>query len=165
MDWVNAIRAKVRAGAKPPGEFTDLNYILHDMRLFKSEAEVKAMAAAAELGAKAHVRAMQSCKPGVFEYQLEAEILHEFAMQGARFPAYNTIVGGGKNACVLHYIENNETLNDGDLVLIDAGCELDHYASDITRTFPVNGKFSEPQKALYELVLAAQEAALAEVYR
>jgi Xaa-Pro aminopeptidase len=163
MTWVNRIRAKVRAGAAPPGEFLDLNHYLHDMRLFKSPDELRLMERSGEIAAQAHVRAMQFCRPGVYEYQLEAEILHEFAMHGARFPAYNTIVGGGANGCILHYIDNNQPLKDGDLVLIDAGCEYEYYASDITRTFPVNGKFSPEQKALYELVLDAQAAAIAAV--
>jgi Xaa-Pro aminopeptidase len=161
MDWVNTIRAKVRSGATPPGEFLDLSHFLNDMRLFKSAAELRVMKEAGEISARAHVRAMKTCKPGVMEYQLEAEILHEFHMNGARFPAYNSIVGGGKNGCILHYIENSAPLKNGDLVLIDAGCELDYYAADITRTFPVNGKFSPEQKALYEICLHAQLAAIA----
>lgn len=164
MGWVNCIREKARSGATPPGEFLDLNHFLHDLRLFKSAAEVRAMAKSADIAAAAHCRAMQVCKPGVFEYQLEAEILHHFAMNGARHPAYSTIVGGGANACILHYIENSKALRDGDLVLIDAGCEWEYYASDITRTFPVGGVFSKEQKALYEVVLAAQEAAIKQVY-
>jgi Xaa-Pro aminopeptidase len=163
MTWINRIRAKVRSGAIPPGEFLDLNHFLHDLRLFKSAAELRLMAEAGRIAAEAHCRAMSLCKPEVFEYQLEAEILHEFARQGARFPAYNTIVGGGANGCILHYIENDQPLKDGDLVLIDAGCEYQFYASDITRTFPVNGVFSQPQKALYELVLQAQADAIAQV--
>lgn len=160
MGWVNHIRSKVRSGAVPPGEFIDLNHLLHNLRLFKSPAEQAVMAASCELAARAHVRAMQVCKPGLFEYQLEAEILHEFAMGGAPSPAYNTIVGGGANACVLHYINNNCPLKDGDLVLIDAGCEYQGYAADITRTFPVSGRFSAEQRALYDLVLDAQLAAI-----
>ncbi len=160
MDWVNRIRAKVRAGAHPPGEFLDLDHFLHDMRLYKSAAEIRVMTTAAEISARAHKRAMQVCKPGMFEYELEAEIQHECAKSGARFQAYNSIVGGGKNACILHYIENTDKLRDGDLVLIDAGCEYEGYASDITRTFPVSGKFSSEQKAVYEVVLEAQAAAL-----
>ncbi|GAA5315823.1 MAG: Xaa-Pro aminopeptidase [Candidatus Pelagadaptatus aseana] len=163
MSWVNAIRAKVRSGATPPGEFLDLDHFLHDMRLYKSAAEIKIMREAGEISARAHSRAMRFCRPGAYEYQLEAEILHEFAMSGARFAAYSTIVGGGDNACVLHYIDNTQKLAKGDLVLIDAGCELHHYAADITRTFPVSGKFSKEQKALYELTLKAQEAAIAEI--
>lgn len=161
MDWVNTIRAKVRSGATPPGEFLDLSHYLNDMRLFKSAAELRVMKEAGEISARAHVRAMKACRPGVMEYQLEAEILHEFHMSGARFPAYNSIVGGGKNGCILHYIENSAPLKNGDLVLIDAGCELDYYAADITRTFPVNGKFSPEQKALYEICLQAQLEAIA----
>ena len=162
MDWVNTIRAKVRSGATPPGEFLDLSHFLNDMRLFKSAAELRVMKEAGEISARAHVRAMKASKPGMLEYQLEAEILHEFHMSGARFPAYNSIVGGGKNGCILHYIENSAPLKNGDLVLIDAGCELDCYAADITRTFPVNGKFSPEQKALYDICLHAQLAAIAE---
>ncbi|MGV8835646.1 Xaa-Pro aminopeptidase [Cellvibrio sp.] len=162
MDWVNTIRAKVRSGATPPGEFLDLSHFLNDMRLFKSAAELRVMKEAGEISARAHVRAMKASKAGVMEYQLEAEILHEFQMSGARFPAYNTIVGGGKNGCILHYIENSAPLKSGDLVLIDAGCELDYYAADITRTFPVSGKFSPEQKALYDICLQAQLEAIAE---
>ncbi len=160
MDWVNTIRAKVRSGASPPGEFLDLSHFLHDMRLIKSAAEQRLMRAAGEISARAHKRAMNYCQPGVMEYQLEAEILHEFAMAGARHPAYNTIVGGGKNGCILHYIENSAPLKNGDLVLIDAGCEFEYYAADITRTFPVNGRFTPEQRALYDLVLKAQLAAI-----
>jgi Xaa-Pro aminopeptidase len=163
MGWINRIRAKVRAGATPPGEFLDLSHFLHDLRLYKSAAELRLMAEAGRIAAAAHCRAMRFCKPGVFEYQLEAEILHEFAMNGARHAAYSTIVGGGANGCILHYIDNDQPLRDGDLVLIDAGCEYEYYASDITRTFPVNGVFSKEQKALYEVVLEAQAAAIAQV--
>ncbi|HEY7886331.1 MAG TPA: Xaa-Pro aminopeptidase [Cellvibrionaceae bacterium] len=161
MEWVNTIRAKVRSGASPPGEFLDLSHFLNDLRLFKSAAEQRVMREAAEISVNAHIRAMRACQPGVIEYQLEADILHEFARNGARAPAYTTIVGGGKNGCILHYIENNAPLKDGDLVLIDAGCELEGYAADITRTFPVNGRFSAEQRALYDIVLSAQEAAIA----
>lgn len=160
MKWVNVIRSQVRTGAHPPGEFLDLDHLLHDMRLYKSAAEIRVMRKAGEISAHAHVRAMQICKPGVAEYQLEAEIQHEFGRHGARYPAYNSIVGAGKNACILHYVENRDTVKDGDLVLIDAGCELEYYAADITRTFPANGTFSKEQKALYELVLKAQLAAI-----
>lgn len=150
----------MRTGATPPGEFLDLDHYLHDMRLYKSDAEVAVMREAGEISARAHVRAMQAAKAGVYEYQLEADILHEFARSGARNPAYNSIVGGGDNGCILHYVENQDVLNDGDLVLIDAGCELDYYAADITRTFPVSGSFSKEQKALYQLTLDAQQAAI-----
>ncbi len=160
MEWVNVIRSKVRSGAHPPGEFLDLDHLLHDQRLYKSATEIKIMRKAAKISAAAHIRAMKYCKPGVNEYQLEAEILHEFAMNGARAPAYSSIVGSGKNGCILHYLENRDTIKDGDLVLIDAGCELDHYAADITRTFPSNGQFSTEQKALYEVVLKSQLAAI-----
>ncbi|HEY6527625.1 MAG TPA: Xaa-Pro aminopeptidase [Cellvibrionaceae bacterium] len=163
MGWVNLIRSKVRSGAVPPGEFIDLNHLLHNLRLFKSVEEQAVMSASCELAARAHVRAMEFCKPGLFEYQLEAEILHEFAMGGAPVAAYNTIVGGGENACVLHYISNNCPLVEGDLVLIDAGCEYQGYAADITRTFPVSGRYSPEQRALYDLVLEAQLAAIAVV--
>ncbi len=160
MEWVNTIRAKVRSGAHPPGEFITLDHLLHDLRLYKSPAELRLMKYAAQVSAAAHVRAMEKCRPGMTEYQLEAEYLHEFVRSGARYPAYPPIVGGGKNACILHYIDNSEVLQDGDLVLVDAGAEYDHYAADITRTFPVNGVFSDEQKAIYELVLKAQKAAI-----
>ncbi len=160
MQWVNAIRSKVRSGAQPPGEFLDLDHLLHDMRLFKSAAELKIMRQAGEVSARAHSRAMRFCQPGVYEYQLEAEIQHEFAMAGARFPAYSSIVGGGANACILHYTENQDAIADGSLILIDAGAEYNGYAADITRTFPVNGRFSKAQAALYQLVLDAQEQAI-----
>jgi len=160
MSWVDGLRAQASSGAYPPGDFLDLDHLLHDMRLFKSAAEQKVMQRAGEISSLAHRRAMQSCQPGMMEYQLEAELLHEFAVNGARHAAYTTIVGGGKNSCILHYIDNSEVLRSGDLVLIDAGCEYKGYASDITRTFPVNGKFTPAQKALYEVVLAMQEAAI-----
>ena len=160
MEWVNSIRAKARTGAVPPGEFVDLDHLLHENRLFKKPAELKLMRKAAKISAEAHCRAMRASKPGLIEYQLQAEIEHTFAMEGASFPAYTSIVGGGDNACILHYVENNRPLNDGDLVLIDAGCEYQHYAADITRTFPVNGRFSPEQKAIYELVLKAQLAGI-----
>ncbi|WP_417226994.1 Xaa-Pro aminopeptidase [Amphritea sp.] len=158
--WLNDIRKKARMGAAGPGEMVMLDRLLHELRLFKSAEEAELMRAAGRISAEAHVRAMQVCKPGLTEYQLEAEISHHFAMNGCRLPAYSSIVGGGENACVLHYTENQDVLNEGDLVLIDAGCELDYYAGDITRTFPVSGKFSAEQKALYELVLAAQLACI-----
>ncbi|MFT5692969.1 MAG: Xaa-Pro aminopeptidase [Oceanicoccus sp.] len=160
MEWVNIIRSKLHSGGHPPGEFLDLDHLLHDQRLFKSASEIRLMRKAGKISAAAHVRAMKYCKPGINEYHLEAEILHEFAMNGARAPAYSTIVGSGKNGCILHYLENSDTIKDGDLVLIDAGCELEHYAADITRTFPSNGKFSVEQKALYEVVLKSQLAAI-----
>lgn len=163
MQWVNVIRSKVRAGAHPPGEFLVLDHLLHDLRLFKSAAELRVMREAGQISARAHCRAMTFCKPGLYEYQLEAEILHEFGRSGSRSPAYGSIVGAGPNGCILHYRENDAQIRDGDLVLIDAGCELEHYAADITRTFPANGKFSKEQQALYEITLAAQFAAIATI--
>ncbi len=163
MGWINAIRKQARTGAHPPGEFVDLDHILHDMRLIKSAAELKVMKDAADISVRAHRRAMRACKPGVFEYQLQAELEHEFMHSGSPRPAYGSIVGGGVNGCILHYTENSAKLKAGDLVLIDAGCELDYYASDITRTFPVSGKFSAEQKAIYEVVLAAQLEAIKSV--
>ncbi|MFQ6574822.1 Xaa-Pro aminopeptidase [Pseudomonas sp. UM16] len=161
MDWINVIRSKARLGAQPPNEFVALDHLLHDMRLYKSAAEVKVMREAAAISARAHVRAMQACRAGLREYSLEAELDYEFRKGGAKMPAYGSIVAAGRNGCILHYQENDALLKDGDLVLIDAGCEIDCYASDITRTFPVSGRFSPEQKAIYELVLKAQEAAFA----
>lgn len=163
MEWINLIRSKARQGAQPPNEFVALDHLLHDMRLYKSAAEAKVMREAAEISARAHVRAMQACRAGLYEYHLEAELDYEFRKGGAKMPAYGSIVAAGRNACILHYRENDAPLKDGDLVLIDAGCEIDCYASDITRTFPVSGSFSAEQKAIYELVLAAQEAAFKEI--
>lgn len=159
-DWLNSIRKQARMGAVAPGEIVMLDHLLHEMRLFKADDEVDVMREAGRISAAAHVRAMQQCKPGLTEYQLEAEITHHFAMNGCRQPAYSSIVGGGDNACVLHYTENWDVLKEGDLVLIDAGCELDYYAGDITRTFPVSGKFTAEQKAVYELVLEAQQTCI-----
>lgn len=161
MEWINVIRSKARLGAQPPNEFVALDHLLHDMRLYKSATEVKVMREAAVISARAHVRAMQACRAGLHEYSLEAELDYEFRKSGAKMPAYGSIVAAGRNSCILHYQENDAPLKDGDLVLIDAGCEIDCYASDITRTFPVSGRFSPEQKAIYELVLKAQEAAFA----
>ncbi|MBD8604116.1 Xaa-Pro aminopeptidase [Pseudomonas sp. CFBP 8771] len=163
MDWINSIRSKARLGAQPPNEFEALDHLLHDMRLYKSAAEVKVMRRAADISARAHVRAMQACRAGLHEYSLEAELDYEFRKGGAKMPAYGSIVAAGRNACILHYQHNDAVLRDGDLVLIDAGCEIDCYASDITRTFPVSGRFSPEQKAIYELVLEAQQAAFAAI--
>jgi Xaa-Pro aminopeptidase len=160
MDAVKELRGKVRAGAKPPTQFMSLDPLLHELRLRKSEAEIAIMRRAADVSASAHRRAMQACRPGMHEYQVEAELLHEFARHGLRFQAYPAIVAGGENACVLHYTQNGDLLRDGDLLLIDAGAECECYAADITRTFPVNGRFSAAQRALYELVLEAQAAAI-----
>ena len=139
MDWVKVIRGKVRQGAHPPGEFLVLDHLLNEMRLIKSPLEIKLMEKAGAISVQAHKRAMAVCRPGLHEYQLEAELLHEFVRSGSRAPAYNNIVAGGKNACILHYIENNALLRDGDLVLIDAGCEYEYYAADITRTVTLCG--------------------------
>ena len=163
MEWINLLRKKSRAGIHAPGEFIALDHTLHDMRLYKSSAEIKVMRRAAQITAAAHCRAMQVCRPGMMEYQIEAELLHEFMREGARSPAYPSIVGGGANGCILHYTENDAPLQDGQLLLIDAGCEYEFYASDITRTFPVNGRFSAAQRTLYQLVLDAQRAAIAQV--
>lgn len=160
LDVVNKIRAKIRSGSQLPVAFHDVSPSLHEMRLFKSPAEVAVMQKAVDISAKAHVRAMQACKPGMNEYQLEAELMYEFQRHGARSPAYNSIVGAGRNTCILHYIKNDQVIDYGDLVLIDAGAEYQNYASDITRTFPANGRFSEEQRAIYELVLASQYAAI-----
>jgi len=163
MKWLRAVRAKARAGVKAPTELISSDRILHERRLTKSKAELDTMRRAARISAAAHRRLMQTCRPGLTEQQLEATFLHGCAERGGRFQAYPPIVGSGANACVLHYIDNAGALHDGDLVLVDAGCELHGYASDITRTFPVGGRFSEPQRALYELVLKAQRAAIDQV--
>ncbi len=162
-NWLNQVKAQVRTGISAPDDITDVRKLLDEMRLFKSPAEQALMRRSASIAAGAHKRAMQKARAGKMEYEIEAEFLHEFYRFGAQAPAYTSIVAGGANACTLHYNANNAKLNDGDLLLIDAGCELDGYASDITRTFPVNGKFSAAQKDVYELVLAAQAAAIAKV--
>ncbi|KAA0876212.1 Xaa-Pro aminopeptidase [Nitrincola tapanii] len=159
--WLGQVRAGARQGWQAPEQLVTLSSLVHEMRLFKSSEEVALMQRAADISAQAHCQAMRVCRPGLYEYHLEAEIHYQCQRQGARFQAYSAIVGGGANACILHYIENQAPLLDGDLVLIDAGCELDNYASDITRTFPVNGRFSPEQKALYQLVLKTQEACIA----
>ena len=159
--WLNAVRAQVRAGVTAPNAAIDVRVILNEMRLIKDADEIAIMRRAADITSAAHERAMRTSRAGLREYHLEAELLHEFRRNGSQFPAYGSIVATGPNACVLHYRAGDAELRDGDLVLIDAGCELDSYASDITRTFPVNGKFSGPQKTLYEIVLDAQSAAIA----
>jgi Xaa-Pro aminopeptidase len=159
--WLNAVRAQVRAGVTAPSTAFDIRVILNEMRLVKDAYEIGIMQRAADITAEAHARAMRCSRAGLREYHLEAELLHEFRRNGSQFPAYGSIVAAGPNACVLHYRAGDAELRDGELVLIDAGCELDSYASDITRTFPVSGKFSGPQKALYEIVLDAQYAAIA----
>jgi len=159
MSWLNVIKQHARHGKHAPYELVDLSHLLHEQRLIKRRDEISLMKRAAKLSAAGHKRAMQTCRPGMYEYQVQAEMECEFRKGGSYYNAYPSIVAGGKNACILHYIENNAVLNDGDLLLIDAGAEYDYYASDITRTFPVNGRFSGEQKALYDIVLAAQEAA------
>jgi Xaa-Pro aminopeptidase len=162
-EWVLNIRENSRAGIKAPLEFVDLDHVVHDLRLYKSRAEIAVMRKAAKISAAAHKQLMKVCEPGMNERQLQVEFAYFCGQQGAVEQAYPSIVGGGDNACILHYIDNNEELISGDLVLIDAGCELACYASDITRTFPVNGVFSPAQRDLYQLVLDAQHAAIAAV--
>ena len=163
LGWVNEVRSRARTGVAAPRDIADVHTLLDELRLIKDADELNTMRRAAEISTGAHVRAMRAARAGGTEYQIEAELLHEFRRHGAQSPAYTSIVASGANACVLHYVSNDAPLKDGDLLLIDAGCELDGYASDITRTFPVNGRFSGAQKAVYELVLAAQAAAIAEV--
>jgi Xaa-Pro aminopeptidase len=162
IGWVQGVRTRGRMGTQTTQELIALEHLLHDMRLYKSRAEQAVMRQSARIAAGAHRRAMRRCRPGIMEYELEAELLHEFRRHGAT-TSYHPIVGGGANACVLHYRDNDAKLRDGDLVLIDSGCEHDYYASDITRTFPVNGRFSREQRALYDVVLAAQRAAIDKV--
>jgi Xaa-Pro aminopeptidase len=162
MGWVNSLRSQVGKGCHTPQEFVALDHLLHDMRLYKSRTEAGVMRKAARIAADAHARAMRACRPGMKEYEVEAEFLHEFRRHGT-VPSYQPIVGGGENGCILHYTENRDALRDGDLLLIDAGCEYDYYASDITRTFPVNGRFTPAQRAIYDVVLEAQLAAIEKV--
>jgi Xaa-Pro aminopeptidase len=158
-EWVKSLRAREAAGVHPPQEFVALDHLLHDMRLYKSRAELSAMRRSAKIAVAAHTRAMAAVRPGVYEYEVEAEFVHEFRRHDACV-SYSPIVGSGANTCTLHYVDNNAQLKDGDLLLIDAGCEWDYYASDITRTLPVNGRFSAEQRAVYEIVLEAQLAAI-----
>jgi Xaa-Pro aminopeptidase len=158
--WLNAVRAKVRAGISAPTQIRDVRAEISEMRLVKDETEIAIMRRAAEISSAAHRRAMRAAKPGMREYEVEAELMHEFLRGGARAPAYGSIVAAGANACVLHYRQNDAELRKGDLMLVDAGCELESYASDITRAFPIGGHFSAPQKDIYEVVLEAQEAAI-----
>jgi Xaa-Pro aminopeptidase len=162
IGWVNHVRSQVKRGARAPHEFVALGHVLHDLRLYKTRDELRVMRKAAKIAADAHVRAMRSVRPGMNEHEIEADVLHTFRKQGA-VASYEPIVGGGANGCVLHYRANNATLKDGDLLLVDAGAEYQCYASDITRTFPVSGRYSPQQRALYDIVLAAQRAAIAEV--
>ena len=161
--WINQVREQSRNGVTAPSEIRDYRTLLDEMRLIKDESELQIMRQAADISVQAHRRAMQITQPEKYEYEIEAELLYTFHRMGAQAPAYTSIVAGGKNACILHYIENNAQLKSGDLLLIDAGCELDSYASDITRTFPVNGRFSPAQKDIYQLVLSAQQAAIDKV--
>jgi Xaa-Pro aminopeptidase len=162
-DWIKALRDKARAGVQAPQAIEDISHIADEMRLIKSDFEIDIMKRSAKIASLAHNRAMKFVKPQMYEYELEAEILHEFMSHGIRSPAYQSIVAAGKNACTLHYVDNNSKIQDGDLILIDAGCELESYASDISRTFPANGKFSKIQKDFYQLVLEAQSAALSKI--
>lgn len=161
--WLHAVRSQARAGIAAPSAAHDVQVLLNEMRLIKDADEIAVMQRAAAISAEAHRRAMRVSRPGLHEYEIEAELLHEFRKSGSQFPAYTSIVATGANACVLHYRAGDAVLQNGDLVLIDAGCELDGYASDITRTYPANGVFSGPQKTLYEIVLAAQAAAIASI--
>ena len=163
LGWLNRVREQARTGVTAPNEIHDVRTHLDEMRVHKDPAELDTMRAAAGISGAAHLKAMQATRPGRMEFEIEAELLYEFRRRGAQYPAYWPIVAGGANACILHYRDNNKPLVDGDLLLIDAGCELDGYASDVTRTWPVNGRFSAAQKDAYQLVLSAQEAAIAMV--
>lgn len=160
LSIVSELRTRSRQGARVPAQFVHLDHILHEMRLIKDPEEIRIMRKAARLAAKGHIRAMQRTRPGMYEYEVQAELEYVFLQGGGLSVAYPSIVAGGGNACILHYIDNNNRLDDGDLLLIDAGVEIDCYASDITRTFPVNGKFSGAQKDVYQVVLDAQLAAI-----
>jgi Xaa-Pro aminopeptidase len=162
VGWVNALRTQAKTGRHPPQELVALEHLLHDMRLYKSRTELELMRNAARISARAHLRVMRFCRPGVTEYQVMAELLHEFRRHNAD-TAYAPIVGGGANSCILHYRDNDQPLADGELLLVDAGCELGSYASDITRTLPINGRFTPEQRAVYEIVLEANRAAIASV--
>jgi Xaa-Pro aminopeptidase len=163
LQWLNKVRGQSRTGVTAPSRINDVRTILDGMRLLKDADELATMRSAAEISGAAHIRAMRAAAPGRMEYEIEAELMHEFRRRGSQFPAYWPIVASGANACVLHYRENNARLSDGDLLLVDAGCELDGYAADITRTYPVNGRFSGPQRDVYSLVLEAQRAAISSV--
>jgi len=161
--WINEVRGRSRSGVTAPGEIRDVHAPLDEMRLVKGPEELAVMRRAATITAGAHRRAMRASQAGRAEYEIEAELMHEFRRHGAQAPAYTPIVASGSRACVLHYVQNDGQLKDGDLLLIDAGCELDGYAADVTRTFPVSGKFSGTQREVYDIVLAAQAAAIAQV--
>lgn len=158
-EWVKSLRSRGASGAHTPHEFVALDHLLHDMRLYKSRAEISAMRKSAKIAVRAHTRAMSRVVPGMYEYELEAEYAHEFRRHNAH-NSYSPIVGTGVNACTLHYIDNDHRIADGDLLLVDAGCEYDYYASDVTRTFPASGRFSAEQLAIYDIVLEAQLAAI-----
>jgi len=162
VGWVNGLRTQARNGRHPPQEIVALDHVLHDMRLYKSRVEIGLMREAARIAARAHVRAMRSCRPGLKEYEVMAEIIHEFRLYNAD-TSYHPIVGGGANSCILHYRDNDQPLKAGDVLLVDAGCEYESYASDITRTFPVGGRFTPEQRAVYQIVLDANRAAIARV--
>ncbi|MCC6472128.1 MAG: aminopeptidase P N-terminal domain-containing protein [Burkholderiales bacterium] len=163
LGWLNRVRAQARSGLGAPSDIRDVRVALDEMRLFKDDSEIAIMRRAAEISCDAHLGAMRATRPGRTEYEIEAQLLYAFRRAGAQFPAYWPVVAGGANACVLHYRDNGAALRDGELLLVDAGCELDGYASDITRTWPVGGRFSAVQREIYELVLAAQRAAIASV--
>ena len=163
LKWVNEIRTKVRTGISAPGGIIDVGHILHELRLVKRKEEIQTMKRAARVSASAHCRAMRACSPDKNEFEIESELEYEFRKGGAHAPAYPSIVAGGANACILHYTDNCDRLQDGELLLIDAGAEIDCYASDITRTFPINGRYSGEQRALYDVVLLAQEAAIDQI--
>ena len=163
ISWLNHTRSKVRTGIRAPSSLKDIRRYLDEMRLIKDETELNIMRSAAKISSVAHIAAMKATAPNKNEYEVEAELLYHFKKHGSEFPAYTSIVAGGANSCVLHYTENNQKLKDGELLLIDAGCELHGYASDITRTFPINGKYTQAQKEVYSIVLNAQEAAIGQV--
>src|SRR5688572_24305773 len=160
LEAIDKTRSRAKLGISWPVEIVDPGTILHEMRLFKSREDLDAMQRASDITAEAHLRAMNVTKPGMHEFQIEALLLETFRAHGSERPAYGSIVGSGANATILHYRQNNKKMEDGELLLIDAGCEYDYYASDVTRTFPVNGKFTKEQQAIYELVLEAQEAGI-----
>jgi Xaa-Pro aminopeptidase len=161
INWVNQISGNKQSGTKPPGEFVQLDQYLHELRLFKSKSEIGIMRQASEITGRAHKRLLEVVAPGMYEYELDAELQYIFLKNGASSAAYPSIVGSGNNGCILHYISNRDQIRKGDLVLVDAGAEYEFYAADVTRTFPANGKFSRVQAKLYNIVLAAQEAAIA----
>lgn len=160
MDWRSQLQSQSVRGSEPPGELVDLRHHLHDMRLIKSAAEIQRLRHAAKTAAKAHCELMKACEPDKTEMQMEAVLHYHYVQGGCRYAAYPSIVAGGDNANILHYVENSDVLNDGDLLLVDAGCEFEHYAADITRTIPINGRYSKEQAQLYDLVLEAQLAAI-----